>query len=102
MNREVKAKCLIFSIFFPEKNLKTKKKHGDVHLHIVIVLARIHSILMFGRKVITVNTFGTLIDVFSKHEKGHLPGSHSQPFNYETHCIGSCSGNFADLSVRSF
>ena len=48
----------------------------------MIVLARFHSIPMFGRKVITVNTFGTLIDVFSKHEKWHLPGSHSQPFNY--------------------
>jgi len=47
----------------------------------MIVLARFHSIPMFGRKVITVNTFGTLIDVFSKHEKWHLPGSHSQPFN---------------------
>jgi len=39
----------------------------------MIVLARFHSIPMFGRKVITVNTIGTLIDVFSKHEKWYVP-----------------------------
>ena len=68
-----------FLIFFVKKILK--QKHGDVNLHLMIVLARFHSIPMFGRKVITVNTFGSLIDVFSEHEKWHLPGSHSQPFN---------------------
>jgi len=36
----------------------------------MIVLARFHSIPMFGRKVITVNTFGTLIETtFSQNTK---------------------------------
>ena len=70
-----------FFIFFSRKILK--RKHGDVHLHLMIVLGRFHSIPMFGGKVIAINTTETLIDVFSKHEKWHLPRSHSQPFMCE-------------------